>query len=193
MTNLDRMLKSRHYSADKGPSRQGFGLPSGHVRLWELDQKEGRAPKNWCFRIVVLEKTPESLLDGKDIKPVYLKGNQPWILIGRTDADAEAEAPVFWSLDANSRLIEKVPDAGRDWGQKKKRASEDEMAGRHHWCNGHKLGQTSRGGEEPGGLACCGPWGCKQLDTPGQLRNNNIFMYILTLGRYCQIAFWKAP
>ena len=133
-------------------------------------------PKNWCLRTVVLEKTPESPLNSKEIKPVNLKGNQPWIHIGKTDA--KAETPVFWSSDANNWLIEKVPDAGKDWGQKEKRVSEDEMAGWHHWCNGHELGQTSRGGEEPGGLARCSPCGCKESDTTGRL-NNNILMYIL--------------
>ena len=78
--------------------------------------------------------------------PVNLKGNQPWILIGETDD--EVEDPVFWSPNANSLLIGKVPDAGRDWGQKEKKASEDEMAGWHPWCNGHELGQTSGGGTE---------------------------------------------
>ena len=92
---------------------QGFSLPSGHVWLWDLDCKEGRGLKKWCLWSVVLEKTPESPLDSK-IKPVNLKGNQPWILIGRIDA--EAKAPVFWSSDANSWLIGKVPDAGKDWG-----------------------------------------------------------------------------
>ena len=87
--------------------------------LWDLDHKEGRTPKNWCLWTVVLKKTPESPLASKEIKPVNLEENQPWILIGRTDA--EAEAPVFWSPDANSQLIGKVPDAGRDWGQKEKR------------------------------------------------------------------------
>ena len=123
---------------DKGPYSQSYGLPSGHVRFWELDRKEGRTPKNWCLRTVVLEKTPESSLHCKEVKPVNLKGNKPWILVGRTDA--EAEAPVFWSSDANSWLIGKVLDAGKDWGQKEKRALEDEMAGWHHWCNGHELG-----------------------------------------------------
>ena len=132
--------KQRHYSAfqSNGPYGQGYGLPSGHVWLWELDHKEGRMPKNWCLQTVVLEKTPESPLDSKEIKPVTLKGNQPWILIGRTDADPVA--PVFWSSDANSWLTWKVPDAWKEWGQKEKRASEDEMAGWHHWCNGHVLG-----------------------------------------------------
>ena len=89
----------------------------------------------------MLEKIPESPLDSKEIKPVNLKGNQPYILIGRTAA--EAEAPVFPSPDVSSRLIERVPDAGKDQGQKEKRVSEDEMAGWHRRCNGHELGQTS--------------------------------------------------
>ena len=109
-------------------------------------------------------------LDNK-IKPVNPKGNQPWVLIGRTDAGAEA--PVFWSPDANSWLTGKVPDPGKDWWQKKKRASEDEMAGWHHWCNGHELGQTLGNGEGQGDLACCSPWGSKESDTTGQLNNNN--------------------
>ena len=99
MANLDSVLKSRDITLlDKGPYSQGYGLPSGHIRLWELDRKEGRMPKNWCLWAVVLEKTPESPLDGKEIKPVNLKGDQPWIFTGRTDA--EAEALVFWSPDA---------------------------------------------------------------------------------------------
>ena len=129
------------------------GRPSGHIWLWELDHKEGGVPKNWCLRTVVLEKTLGSPLDSKEIKPVNLKGNQSWILVGRTDA--EAEAPVFWSSDANSRLTGKVPDAGKDWGQKGKRVSEDVMAGQHHRCNEHELGQTPGNGEGEGGLACC--------------------------------------
>ena len=91
---------------------QGSGLPSRHVELWELDHKEGRVSRNWCLWTVALQKTPESSLDSREIKPVNLKGNQPWIFTGRTDA--EAEAPVFWSSDANRWLIGKVPDAGKD-------------------------------------------------------------------------------
>ena len=103
ITNLDECVeKQRHYSANKGPYSQGYGLPSGHVRLWELDHKEGRTPKNWCLWTVVLEKTPKSPLDRdpRKIKPVNLKGNQPWILIGKTDA--ETEAPILWPPDAKS-------------------------------------------------------------------------------------------
>ena len=107
-------------------------------------------------------------------QPVNLKGNKPWILIGRTDA--EAEAPVFWSPDANSWLIGKVPGAGKFWGQKEKRVSEDEMAGWHHWCNGHELGQTLGDDEGQGGLMCCSPWACKELDTTRWL-NSNICLF----------------
>ena len=109
--------------------------------------------------------TREDSLDSKEIKPVNLKGNQPWILIGRTDA--EDEAPVFWALDANSQLIGKVPDAGKDWEQK--RASEDEMAGWHHWCNGYELGQTLEDSEGQGGLACWSPWSPKESNTALEL------------------------
>ena len=169
--------KQRHYSADEGLYSQGHrGLPSGHIWLWELDHKEGRMPKNWCLQTVMLEKTSESPLHCKGIKPVNLKGNQPWIHIGRTGA----EAPVFWSSDANSWLIGKVPDARKDWGQKK-RGTEDEMLGWHHQCNGHELGQTSGDGEGQRGLACCRPWCSKELDMTGQLNNNKVSLFKLQI------------
>ena len=157
----------------KGLYSQGYCLLSGHVRLWELDSKEGRATKNWCLWTAVLEKTPESPTDSKEIKPVNLKWDQPWIFTGRTDA--EAEAPVFWSSDANRWLFGKVPDAGNDWGGKEKRASDDEMAGQHHPCNEHELGQTPGDGEGQGGLVCCSPWGHKESDVTGQLNNSSLF------------------
>ena len=132
--------------------------------------KEDRTPKNWCLWTVVLEKTSESPLDSKEIKSVInLKGNQPWILVGRTDA-AEAEAPVFWSSDLNSLLIGRVSDAGKDWGLEK-RVSEDEMAGWHHQCNGPEFGQTLGDGEGQGGLACCSPWGHQESYMTGWLNN----------------------
>ena len=111
MTNLDSVLKSRDI-AYKGPYSQGYGLPSGHLVLWEPYRKEGRVPKNWCLWIVVLEKIPESPLDSKEIKPVNPKGNQPWVPIARTDS--EAEAPILWPPDAKSWLTGKDPDAGKD-------------------------------------------------------------------------------
>ena len=120
---------------------------------------------------VELEKTPASPLDSKEIKPVNLKGDQHWIFTGRTDA--EAEAPVFWSSDVNRWLIGKVPDAGKDQGQEEKRASEDEMAGRHHQYNEHDIGQTPGDGEGQGGLARCSQWNHKELDITGWLNNNN--------------------
>ena len=105
--------KQRHYFADKGPSSQSYGFTSSHVWMWELDHKESWAPKNWCFWIVVLEKTLESLLDCKEIQPVHSKGNQSWIFIGMTDV--EAETPKLWPPDVKNRLIGKDPDAGKDW------------------------------------------------------------------------------
>ena len=166
-----KKLRQRHYSANKCLYSQGYGLPRGQVWLWKLDREEGRTPKNWCLWTVVLEKTPENPLDSKKIKPVNLKGNQFWMLVGRTDA--EAEAPVFWSSDVNSWLIGKVPDAGKNWGQKEKRASDDEMTGWHHQWDGHELEQTLGDGEGQGGLACCSPWGHTELDTIRWLNNNN--------------------
>ena len=164
--------KQRHYPADKGLYSQGYGFPSGQVRLWELDHKEGGVLKSWCLQTMVLEKTSESPLDSKEIKAVNPKGNSvSWILIGRTDAGVET--PVFWSSDANSRLTGQAPDAGKDWQQKEKRASEDEMGGWHHQFNGHELGHTPRDGEGQRGLTCCSPWGLKESDMTGWLNNNN--------------------
>ena len=105
MTSLDCFEKQRCYSADKGLYSQGYGLPSGHVWLWEPDCEEGRTPKIWYLRNVVLEKTPESPLNSKEIKPANLNGDQPWIFTGRTDP--EAEAPLFWSLMHTEESLEK--------------------------------------------------------------------------------------
>ena len=107
--------------------------------MWELDNKKGWAPKNWCLQIVVLEKTLESPLDSKEIKPVNPKGNQPWIFIGRIDA--EAETPIFWPPDAKSRLIGKDTDAGKDWRWEEKGTTEDEMVRWHHRLNGREFEQ----------------------------------------------------
>ena len=109
-----KMLR-RHNFANKGPSSQGYGFSSRHVWMWELDYKESWAPKNWCFWTVVLKKTLESPLDCKEIKPVNPKGNQPWIFIERTDA--EAEAPILWPPEVKNWLTGKDPDAGKDWRQ----------------------------------------------------------------------------
>ena len=137
MTNLDSLLKERHYSANKYLPSQSCGFSSSPVWMWELDYKESWLLKNWCFWTVVLEKTFESPLVCKKIQPVNPKGNQSWILIGRTDA--EAEMPVFWPPDARNWLIGKDPDAGKDWSQEKKGMTEDEMVGCHHQHNGHEF------------------------------------------------------
>ena len=107
------------------------------VYLWELDHKESPAVKNWCLKIVVLEKTLESPLDCKEIKPVNTKGNQPWIFTGRIDA--EAEAPILWPLDVKNWLTGKQPDARKDWRREEKGTTEDEVVGWHHWLNGHEV------------------------------------------------------
>ena len=137
MPNLNSILKGRDITANKGLSSQSYSFSRSHVWMWELDHKKGWAPKNWCFRTVVLEKTFENLLDCKETKPVHPKGNQPWILIVRTDA--EAENPILWPCDVKSQLIGKDPDAGKDWRQKKKGAAEDGMVGWHRRLNGHEF------------------------------------------------------
>ena len=113
MTNLDSVLKSRHYFANKGPSSQSYSFSSSHVWMRELDYKESWALKNWGFWTAVLQKTLECPLDCKEIKPVNPKRNQSWIFIGRNEADAEA--PILWAPDAKNWLIGKDPDAGKDW------------------------------------------------------------------------------
>ena len=119
--------KQRQYFADKCLSSQSYGFSSSHVRIWELDYKESWAPRNWCFWNVVLENTFESPLDCKELQPVHPKGNQSWIFIGRTDAEAETQ--ILWPPDGKNLLIGEVPDAGKDWRREEKGATEDEMIG----------------------------------------------------------------
>ena len=134
--------------------------------MWELDYKEIWVPKNWCFWTVVLGKTLESPLDCKEIKPVHPKGNQSWILIGKTDA--KAEVPILWSPDLKNWLIWKDPDAGKDWRQKKG-MTEDEMVGWDHWLNGHEFEQAPGVGDGQGSLSNCSPWDQKESDMTEQL------------------------
>ena len=128
--------KQRRYFPDNGLSSQSYGFSSGHVWMWELDHEDSWAPKNWCLWTVVLEKTPESPLDCKEIQLVNLKGNQSWVFTGRTDA--EAETPILWLLDVKNWLIWKDPDAGKDWRWEDKGMTEDEMVGWHHQLNEHE-------------------------------------------------------
>ena len=127
--------KQRHHFADKGPSSQSHGFSSSHVWMWELDHKENWAQNNGSFWTVVL-KSLESPLDSK-IKPISPKLYQPWVFIGRTDA--ETKAPVLCPADAMSPFIEKDPDAGNDWRQEEKGMTEDEMVGWHHQFNGREF------------------------------------------------------
>ena len=137
MTNLDGILKSRDITLPiKIHLVKTMVFPVVTYGC-ELDCKKSWALKNWCFWTVVLEKTLESSLDCKEIQPVHPKGNQSWIFIGRTDA--EAEVPILWPPDVKSWLIWKDPDAGKDWRREEKGTTEDEMVGWHHWLNGHEF------------------------------------------------------
>ena len=127
----------RHYFANKGLSSQSNGFSSSHVWMWELDYEESWVPKNWCSWTVLLEKTLETPLDSKGIQLVHPKENQSWILIGRTDADAET--PILWLPDVKNWLIWKDPDARKDWRQEEKGTTEDEMVGCHYRLNGHEF------------------------------------------------------
>ena len=147
--------------ANKDPSCQSYGFFSSHVGMFMLD-KEGWAPNNWCFWTVVLEKTLESPLDSKEIKPVSPKGNLAWIFIGRTGA--KAEAPILRPSDGKSQFTGKDPDAGKDWGQEKKWATEDEIVRWHHSLNGHEFEDTLGHSEGHGSLAWCSPQDDKELD-----------------------------
>ena len=120
--------------------------------MWEMDNKESWVLKNLNFRTLVLYKTPESPLDSKEIKPVNTKGNQSWIFIGRTDADAEF--PIVWPPDVMNWLTGKDPDARKDWRQEEQGTAEDEMVGWHHWLNGREFEQALKGS-----LVCWSPWG----------------------------------
>ena len=126
-------------------------------------------------------KTLESPFDCKEIKPIHPKGNQPWIFIGRTDA--EAEAPILWPPDANSLFTGKDPDAGKDWRWEEKGMTEDKMVGWHHWLNGHESEWAPGDSEGQEGLACCSPWGCKESDMTEWLNNNKSRKQVSGLGR----------
>ena len=131
---------------------------------WTLKKAEHR--RNWCFSVVV-QKTLDSPLDCKEVQPVHPKGNQSWIFIGRTDA--EAETPVLFPLDEKRWLIWTAPDAGKHWRQEEKGMIEDEMVGWHHWLGGHEFEWAPGVGDGQGGLACCDSWGRKELDKTERL------------------------
>ena len=161
MTNLDSMLKSRVITLPTNIHVvKAMVFP---VVMYEYESWTIKKAKHQSFWTVVLEKTFESPLDSKKIKPVHPKGNQSWIFIGRTDA--EAEAPTLWPLDVKNWLIWKDPDAGKDWRQEEKGTTEDETAGWHHRLDGHEFEQALGVGDGQGSLVCCSPQGHKESDT----------------------------
>ena len=164
------MTNQWHHFADQGRHSQSYDF-SSHVQMLDaqMNHKEDWTPENWCFWIVELEKTLEHPLNGK-IKLVHPKGNQSWMFTGRTDA--ETEAPILWPLTAKSQFIRKDPDAGKDWRQKEKKATEAEMVGWHHRPNQHEFEQTPGDSGRQRSLACCIPWGLKESATTLRLNNN---------------------
>ena len=167
MTNLDSILKSRDITLHTEfclVKPMFFPVVMYGCEIWTIKKAEHQS--NWCLWTVVLEKTLESPLDSKGIKPGNPKGNQPWIFIGRTDA----EAPIICLLDAKSRLTGKDPDAGKDWRQEAKGTTEGEMVGWYHWPNGHEFEQTLGDGKGQESL-CFSPWGQKESDTTEQLNS----------------------
>ena len=163
MINLDSILKSRDITLAtkvRVVKAMVFLVVMYGCESWTIKKAE-----SWRTDAltVVLEKTFESPLDCKEIKPVNPKENQSWIFIGRTDA--EAETPIFWPCDVKWGLISKDSDAGRDWRQEEKGTTKDKMVGRHHWLDGREFEQALGDGDGQGSLACCSPWGRKESDT----------------------------
>ena len=156
------------------------------IKFW-FACEESWAPKNWCFWIVVLEKTLESPLDCKEIQPVHSEGDQPWDFFGRNDA--KAETPVLWLPRVKSWLIGKDSDAGRDWGQEEKGTTEDEVAGWHHWLDGLESQWTPGVGDGQGGLACCDSWGRKESNTTEWLIWSDLIWFFQCLLHLLQYYF----
>ena len=158
--------------------------------MWELDCEERWAPNNWCFWTAVLEKTLVSPLDGKEIKTVHPKGDQSWVFIGRTDA--EAETLIRWPPQVKGWLIGKDPEVGRDWGQEENGTTEDEMAGWHHRLDAHEFGWTPGVGDGQGGLACCNSWGRKESDMTERLNWTELMSSLEKCLFTSSAVFWIA-
>ena len=185
MTNLDSVLEGRDITL---PAKVHlikavvFPVLMYGCESWTIRKAEHQ--KNWCFWTVVLEKTLESTLDCKEIQQVHPRGNQHWLFIGRTDT--EAETPILSPPDVKSWIIWKDPDAGKDWRWEEKGITEDEMVGWHHRLNGHEFEYTLGFGEGQGGLVCCSPWGCKELDMTEQLNWTELINTNNKCGRVCE-------
>ena len=156
MTYLDSTLKSRDILCLQKSVQSKLWFFQVITQIWELDNKKGWVPKNWCFNCGVGEDSWVPW-NARRSNQSILKESTLNIFIGRTDA--EPEAPILWPPDVMIRLTGKDPDARKDWGQEEKGATEGEMVGWHHWLNGHEFGQTPGDSEKQGSLACCSPWG----------------------------------
>ena len=143
--------------------------------MWELDCEESWAPKNWCFELWCWIRLLKSPLDCKEMQPVYPKGEQSWVFIGRTVV--EVETPILWSPDGKSWLIWKDPDAGKDWGQEEKGTTEEEMVGWHHRLDGRGFEWHPGVVDGQGGLACCDSWGCRELDMTEWLNWTELWVF----------------
>ena len=177
-TKLDSLLKSRDITLPtKVHLIKAMVFSSSHARMWELDCKESWVPENWCFWTVVLGKSLESPLNCKEIQPVHPKGNQSWVFIGRTDA--EAETPILWPSDVKNWLIWNDPEAGKDRRWEEKGMTEDEMVGWYHWLNGHEFEHPPGVVDGYWGLVCCSPWGCKESDTTEWLNWTSYSMFMV--------------
>ena len=174
--------KQRHYFANKGPPSQSFGFSSSHVWRWELDYKENWPPKNWCFWTVVLKRTLEIPLDCKEIQPVHSKGDQSWVFIGRTDA--EADTPILWPPDGKDWLSWNDPDDGNDWRWEERRMTEWDgwMASATQWT---WVWVSSGSYDGQGGLACCSPWGRKSQTQLSDWTKLSPILYILVYISNC--------
>jgi len=176
--------KQTYYFADKSLSGQSYGFSSSHVQMWEVDHKKAWALNNWCFGTVVLEKTLESPLDCKEIKLVSPKGNQFWIFIGRTDA--EAEAPILGHLMQRTDSFENTLMLGKI-EVRRGRGQQDKIFGWHHWLNGHEFEHTLGDGEGQGSLTCCTPWGLKESYMTEPLNGNKYLLEGEGVGNWVQL------
>ena len=179
------IFKSRDITLPTKVHSQRYGFSSSHVWMWELDHKESWVLKNWCFwtgcwRIL------ESPLGCKEIQPVNPKGNQSWIFIGRTDA----EAPLLLPPDVKNWLIRKDHNAEKDWRQEEEGMTEDETVGWHHWLNGPEFEQAPGVGNGQGSFTCCSSWGHKELDMTERLNwTDSTNTYMLIVYNYLKISY----
>ena len=188
MFHLDSILKSRGIILPtKVHLVKAMFFSSNNVWMWELDHKECWAQKNWCFWTVMLEKTLENHLDSKKIQPVNPKGNQSWMLTGRTDA--EAEIPILWPPDVKNWLMGTTLMLGKIEDQRR-RGRQDEMVRWHYRLDGHEFEQDPGVGDGQGGLVCCSPWGHKESDMTEWLNCSSEFVHLHKIWlvlRFCSL------